>query len=269
MASFSLQIASDLHLEFQKNAIERWCDIIEPSAPNLALVGDICELSNKFIWCEFIQRLVPHWKHIFIVNGNHEYYASDQKPKHCVTALQINQKDWVKSNGWTNVHILENEVYELEDMRILGCTLWSRIPCWAQSSITKQLNDYRRIMIQDDEKVQPISVNVTNGWHEKSVQWLYKTIQEDRSDKWCVVLTHHAPLMTGTSDPKYEGKKFNHAFATDLSGMIHLPIKLWVFGHTHFPTDIIHHQCRIVSNPLGYGNEDIDYNRKKVIVIPI
>jgi hypothetical protein len=267
MASFSLQIASDLHLEFQKNAIKRWCDIIEPSAPNLALVGDVCELSNKFLWCGFVERLVPHWKHIFIVNGNHEYYVTDHKPKHCVIQFQNNQKDWVKSNGWTNVHILENEVYELEDMRILGCTLWSRIPCWAESLITQKLNDYRRIIIQDEGKVRSIYVSDTNEWHEKSVRWLYENIQS--SDKGCIVLTHHAPLTIGTSDPKYEGKNFNHAFATDLSELIHLPVKLWVFGHTHFPTDFIHHQCRIVSNPLGYDNamEDIDYKPNKVVTL--
>lgn len=269
LTTFSLQIASDLHLEFQKNAIQRWRDIVEPSAPNLALVGDICELSNKYLWCGFMERLVPHWKHIFIINGNHEYYVSDRNnPNHCVSSLQNKQKDWVESYGWTNVHILENDVYELDGILILGCTMWSRIPCWAENIITDKLNDYSKIIIEDDGKVRPISVSDTNKWHDKSVRWLYNTIKD--SDKWCVVLTHYAPLMTGTSDPIYEGRKLNHAFSTDLSGLINLPVKLWIFGHTHFTTDFVHHDCRIVSNPLGYdNNNDNIYNCRKVIKVNV
>jgi predicted phosphodiesterase len=264
MTSFSLQIASDLHLEFQKNPIRRWRNILEPSSPNLALVGDLCELSNKHLWCGFIEMLVPHWKHIFIVNGNHEYYVMDKTPTQCVSQLQKNQKNWVTSNGWTNVHILENEVYELnDDILILGCTLWSRIPCWAENEISQKLNDYRKIITQEDGKVRSITVNDTNKLHEKSVRWLYKKIES--ADKWCIVLTHHAPLIKYTSDPQYDGKKLNHAFATDLSGLITLPIKLWVFGHTHFSADFTHNDCRIVSNPLGYG-DDINYDCHKVVV---
>jgi hypothetical protein len=57
--------------------------------------------------------------------------------------------------------------------------------------------------------------------------------------KKIIVITHHALLNKGTSDPDFEKKKrpFNHAFATDLSSTFTDDILCWIFGHTHYSTD--------------------------------
>ena len=50
------------------------------------------------------------------------------------------------------------------------------------------------------------------------------------------MVTHHAPLIRGTSADKYIGSGMNSAFATDLSGMIAANADVapfWVHGHTH------------------------------------
>ena len=47
MAMLELQIASDLHLEFYKDGLPPFEDIIRPSAPVLALLGDICALTHS------------------------------------------------------------------------------------------------------------------------------------------------------------------------------------------------------------------------------
>jgi predicted phosphohydrolase len=266
-----IQCVSDLHIDCLLDPVGRWRSLIEPSAPYLALVGDLCSLSNKELWCEFVAELQPHWQHIFIVNGNHEYYADTSCRHDNYPTMLDNQREWVRRSGYTNVHILENDSYELEDVMILGCTLWSRVPVWAEEKVATTINDYRRIFCMTAEGYRNIDVRFTNALHEKSVRWLYDKIS--KSEKYVIVLTHYAPLVSGTSDPKYENDKdraLNHAFATDLSGLISLrpEILLWVFGHTHWYTDMMFKHCRVVSNPRGYDEyAEPRYENNKVVEI--
>jgi len=244
-----IQIVSDLHLEFVKSPIKNWNTLIKPSAPYLALLGDICELKNKALWKGFIERLVPHWKKIFIINGNHEYYSYSQ---HTWSVLLDNQRQWASQIS-PNIHILDNESYELDGFLILGTTLWSNVPLHAVHDVEDTLNDYRAITNSDGT---PLEVKHTNSMHEKAVRWLSSEINKTQLP--IIVLTHHAPLMTGTSNPEYEipGRKINHAFATDLSGLFKSHVKLWGFGHTHWCTDFFYRSTRVYSNARGYSDAD-------------
>ncbi|PWY65826.1 hypothetical protein BO83DRAFT_410747 [Aspergillus eucalypticola CBS 122712] len=58
-----------------------------------------------------------------------------------------------------------------------------------------------------------------------------------------LVVTHHAPLLQGTSSPKHAQSPWSVAFATG--------VKVWVFGHTHYTTDFIEKGVRVVSNQRG------------------
>jgi len=268
---FQLQVASDLHLEFHKNPIKNWRSLLKPSAPNLALVGDLCELHHKKLWCGFIERLVPHWEHIFVVNGNHEFYVANKKPNYTVSALKAAQKRWVEKKGWTNVHILEKESFDVGEVRVLGCTLWSRVPVWAQEDVAGTMNDYRQIVVDEatepGHKMEWLSVADTNRWHEAAVRWLYDEIKATR--KYVVVLTHHAPLMSGTSAPEYEvkGRALTHGFATELSALFRPEVKAWVFGHTHYAADFPFRGARVVSNPKGYSDGECGFSRTKVVTL--
>lgn len=252
--SVRVQIASDLHLECWPNPVDNWQDFLTPSAPYLALVGDICEVRHKELWCGFIQQLIPYWKHIFIVNGNHEYYGGTVSK-----ALRL-QSSWIEEYKWSKtVHVLEKTGFDInEHVRVIGCTLWSRVPVWAERQVTEEINDY--------EQIHQCTVQDTNQWHEESVRWLFDEI--DNSQKFLIVITHYAPLMKKTSSPEYEEKELrmvNHAFASDLNGLLQPPVMLWVFGHTHYVTDFFQpNGVRVVSNALGY-QENEEYKIDKVV----
>lgn len=65
---FNVQICSDLHTEFYQYNSEQTSKLIKPSAPYLALLGDIGICKDKgFI--DFIKALSKLYKHIFLLAG--------------------------------------------------------------------------------------------------------------------------------------------------------------------------------------------------------
>ena len=74
-------------------------------------------------------------------------------------------------------------------------------------------------------------------------------------------MTHHAPTVRDTSDPKFEGGPTNSAFSTELTAERWWDprvLKVWMFGHTHWPCDFVRNGVRVLSNAKGYsrGGDD-------------
>ena len=138
---------------------------------------------------------------------------------------------------------------------ILGCTLWSHIPSAASEDIGLRLNDFKRI--------REWTVETHNAAHVADANWLDQECTKIRTaepDRLIVILTHHAPAMSGTSAPRYENQPINikTAFATDMSSRPCWgpPVKVWAFGHTHFCCDFVRKNIRILSNQRGYEGID-------------
>ena len=79
-----------------------------------------------------------------------------------------------------------------------------------------------------------------------------------------IVVSHHAPLITGICHPRYlpKDKKTgkldrcaygNYAFSSDLERLLGDPIVAWIFGHTHYRVQYQHPSGTIIAqNHLGY-----------------
>lgn len=92
---FRIQLASDLHTEFfqpdfgdgsSKTAAAIRAAIlrrlVQPSAPFLALVGDIgAPFSEESNLLEVLKVASSSFKHVFLVLGNHEYYQEGRSIK--------------------------------------------------------------------------------------------------------------------------------------------------------------------------------------------
>jgi hypothetical protein len=136
-----------------------------------------------------------------------------------------------------------------EHVTVLGCTLWTSVPPAAVDIVSRAMNDFKL--------VQNWTVEEYNAAHSADVRWLTTEcakIREQEPWRRVVVLTHHAPTVRGTSDPKYQGDLVNAAFATELTNRAVWgpPVSLWAFGHTHFNCDFVRGGVRVVSNPRGY-----------------
>jgi hypothetical protein len=267
----NIQIASDLHLEFYENAKAIPDDIIVPSAPILALLGDI-GLSFTDSLETFLHQQADRFEHVLFLAGNHEYYNNfGGQPK----SVQ-EQYEWMQKvcAAKPNLHFMDKDEFRVgTNVTILGTTLWSAIPPSAELVAKQSLNDYHKSYVSVDRKITP---NVTNQWHTENRKWLTNKIQEAKECRHTVVvLTHHTPSMEGTSDPKYDGNPLGHCFSTNLTRLLVLdPVAFWVCGHTHYNFDLPSSfgpdssTTRLVSNQRGYpGAEKKEYKNKMVIEV--
>ncbi|KAH6972641.1 hypothetical protein EDB80DRAFT_596196, partial [Ilyonectria destructans] len=63
----------------------------------------------------------------------------------------------------------------------------------------------------------------------------------------------HAPSVEATSRPEHTENPWTCAFATNLAGQDGWDsVRFWVFGHTHYSTDLICNGIRLVANQRGY-----------------
>ena len=133
-----IQIASDLHIEFYGELGEIPKDIIVPSAPVLALVGDISlvftDLLRDFLWQQ-----TDRFEEVLFVAGNHEFYNVRGDTKTIEEQWQWLEEVCSKRK---NLHLLEKKSIEIKGVKILGTALWSHIPKDVQPRAASSLNDY-------------------------------------------------------------------------------------------------------------------------------
>jgi hypothetical protein len=148
-----------------------------------------------------------------------------------------------------------SQLYVDEDgkpVRFLGCTLWSKIANQHSNLIASTLNDYKLITINEGQE-RDVTVEDTLKWHIEESTWLAKEIEQAaKKDEKICVLTHHAPLIQGTSHPNYIGGENNSAFSSDLTHMMRKEVAVWLFGHTHFNSRQECNGTIVASNQRGY-----------------
>mmetsp|Transcript_34523 Transcript_34523/g.75557 ORF Transcript_34523/g.75557 Transcript_34523/m.75557 type:complete len:104 (+) Transcript_34523:504-815(+) len=84
-------------------------------------------------------------------------------------------------------------------------------------------------------------------------------MEAKEKDQRVVILTHHTPLMKGTSHPRYEDSDLSCCFSSDLRSLIvhgDPPLVAWACGHTHYNFDMmVGNNVRVFSNQRGYKHE--------------
>eukprot|EP01116_Phalansterium_solitarium_P023049 TRINITY_DN7879_c0_g1_i2.p1 TRINITY_DN7879_c0_g1~~TRINITY_DN7879_c0_g1_i2.p1 ORF type:complete len:262 (+),score=28.87 TRINITY_DN7879_c0_g1_i2:107-892(+) len=224
--ALSLQIVSDIHVEFY---ISKPFPTIPPRTKYLCLLGDIGLLNERgsVNYRNFLAHHADVFKHVFVLLGNHEYYGSRVDEAYH-RAVDI-------TSGLRNVTLLQKTSLLLDGFRVLGTTLWSKVPAERVAEVGQCLNDYHSITVPDQHgNLRKLSVRDTNAWFDDERLWLETEIAAARRRKeTVVVLTHHAPVADG-SHPQHVGSPINGAFVTDLEYMMGPPVAFWGFGHTHY-----------------------------------
>jgi Icc-related predicted phosphoesterase len=258
------QIASDIHLEilerdtgFNNKDDDTFKFIIEPEAPILLLAGDITAPHAKAT-VPFLNWCSRKFEHTFWVMGNHEYY----------TPIPVDKKDileYYKNICPSNVHILDNETYSLEDVLFVGTTLWSNIPEEDELEIQQRINDYRMIYTDNGQRISPRETRVE---YQKNIRFIEETISAN-TDKKIIIITHHAPLNRGTSFADYEGEPTNGAYATQIHLKNDSNVKYWVYGHTHHNSQIQKGNYKVISNQFGYFGEHTGITYEFSVVLEV
>lgn len=228
---------SDLHMEISEFNIENY----KPSASILLLGGDI-DIPYSDRYCSLLKKVSKLHELIFIIMGNHEYYKSS------IQASNLNMHKMCKAIA-PNIIFLNNSSYDLwNGYRIIGTTLWSDIEDDQRSDINCFIADYRLI--------DGWSIPCNNSQYALNIKFLKNEIERAIIDNIrLIVLTHHAPLTSGTSKSIHEGSQLSSAFKSDLSHIMGDPIAIWCFGHTHYCSNQIIKGTHVVSNQRGYVHE--------------
>ena len=233
-----LQVLSDLHLEFGH---------FEPTitdADVVVLAGDIHKGTEGVKWAKKYCRDCP----VIYVMGNHEFY------NHSIPDLFQALRREAKGS---NVHVLENNAFIINDFAFLGCSLWTNFHLWpdtleAMSVADREMSDFWLIKKKEGNGLFCAKDSVQI--HAASVEWLARRMSSHDPSR-TIVVTHHAP-SSRSIPPHNVGEALSAAFASDLDMMIQASgIPLWIHGHTHHNVDYKIGVTRIYSNQRGYPNE--------------
>ncbi len=264
----NIQIVSDVHAEFWSKK-EKF-GFIKPSAPILALLGDICccgSADDFEVFKRFILELLPWYEVILFVSGNHEYYFNPEKKSTVPTKLNTLQGIDAKIKKFfnetsTKLHYLNNESLLItakgKQYLIVGTTLWSWIPENRRPIMRNLMNDYQYIYVEEGKKIRRLVPDDVSNMYLKNVKYLKSQISRaKKSGHKMIVLSHHKPYTStlyneDTLDPAYE---------SDLHTLMGEPVVLWGYGHTHVADSSMHGSTWMYSNPKGYPKQKTKYNK--------
>lgn len=275
-----IQYCSDLHLEFyDKNNKGRihMLEFIKPSAPFLALCGDIGNPSRP-AYKSFLKQCSEAFERVFVIPGNHEYYNFDQPKGVLYTMDEKNQQMEEICGSFSNVVWLQEKSVELvKGVRICGATLWTDVERNQELEARNTMNDYNTIRMTgrgtyEEETVGPTNVNDRVGGEKKkkTLAWTPADMRiEHRKQKGMlryfineaaaagdsiIVLTHHLPSFSWIHED-YKESKLNYCYASAMDTMIRAPVIAWLCGHTHRPKEALIQGVYCGINPRGYPGE--------------
>lgn len=275
-----IQLASDLHIEtwnrhkfYPKQYLME--TVIEPRAKVLALLGDIGVVGTDAgfdDYCTFLEHQATQFELVLVLTGNHEFYSAcggqenSQKPL-SVEAIRRRIKGFSKNKR--NIIFMDRNTIFINGVRVVGVTLWTDIPERMQTMAESMVNDYSFIHVKEGKSTRLVKAKDVQGWFKEEVQFIKdNALEAKRKKQQMVVLTHHAPTLVNSSDPKFAESPISIAFSSNLDHLMgrglanpYSAIHTWAFGHTHWCCDQHINGVHVVSNQYGYAGavEEPDY----------
>lgn len=247
------QIVSDLHIEYKNDYTPNPLTLITPCAKYLILAGDIGSLYKLNQLTEFLKLLCVHFKAVIYVPGNHEYYTikNDYIPLVKLKLLFQNIEKNIE-----NLYILDRKSVEIENIIIVGCTLWS----YPTIKVPKFIVRIREMNTYNYKK-----------HHLEDLKYIKNIIRYNKKNdnKKLMVVTHHCP--TFSIIPKHKiNNKYISLYTSNIDYLLDKNIvNTWVCGHIHSNFNIYSKKgTLIIGNQLGKPKDKInDYNKKMTINI--
>lgn len=282
--SVKIQYLSDIHLETHHNTSkDLFQKILKPSAPYLALCGDI-GYPGAQLYEPFLKYCSDNFEHVFYIAGNHEFYNDTKAIKYLKTkkfiessvseeelrriSMKFPRESPVERTKqikeickkFLNIYFLDKEIFKIPntDIIIVGCTLWSKLDM--NPYILPQFNDFNRICQDKDTLLMP---KTYDDWNEEHVKFLGESLTKIRNENpvaKIIVLTHHCPtydiiIERYADDPD----NMNSFFANkNLVSPFGKNVKAWICGHTHGCKSINVDGTIVATNTFGYEWETID-----------
>lgn len=225
----------------------------------LVVAGDMGNGANYQASAEWLLKLGKRYRHVVAVLGNHDYWRGD-----LVDTVKKFKNHLAWSQTKHNVHLIQNESLVLENVKILGGTMWTDMDKGNPliMSVARQIMtpDYHFIR-KNGEGICPLDLYTEAEFTRK---FIFDHAKRDTADQKVIAVTHHAPSFNSVHE-RYRHAGFdtmNHYFYSDLESDLHYKdhdIDYWIHGHVHDPFDYVVNNTRVICNPTGYAHETNGY----------
>ena len=278
-----LQIASDLHIEFERQYGKYSFELEQTDADVIVLAGDIgVGFKEERKFCEKVAR--DHGKPVVFVLGNHSFYQKGNIDRIRGRWAQYDIEESDKNNVF---YLDEGHHWSYKGVNFVGGIFWTdfnNYDTWDMRVAEQMMNDYRGCrMTQMDSSANNMHAFEKDGMTEssdyyftprRSVDEHYKTKEYmnymlSELEGTNVVVTHHLPSQR-SSDSRYRDNSLNPAYYSHLDDWVRdRDIALWVHGHTHSSNDYMLGDTRVVCNPRGYYMHDENPNFSPSLVVEV
>jgi predicted MPP superfamily phosphohydrolase len=261
---------SDLHLEHLYDLYDKNSDKVKdhiktliPVLPTdkktvLIVAGDLATARRPNRIATFFELVVPRFKHVIYVLGNHEHYGVDIADTHNIITTTLSSEH-VKLD-MSKLTVIGNtpERIKIDDVTFIGATMWTDYNGGNSKSakvIEKYIVDHKTIKNGDSTFTTKHAREIHLATLQIFAQWMTELAGEK-----VVVITHHLPSFRAV-DPQYMLDEpcitLNAAFASDLDAFIlkYQP-NFWFFGHTHTSYSGKIGNTGLECNPFGYPVEN-------------
>jgi predicted MPP superfamily phosphohydrolase len=233
-----LQLISDLHTEFWRGKELAFVESlpIEKGLDFLVVAGDlVCFGAQGSFIIEAIFATLSHMaRHVLYVFGNHEYYGCSKEFAEAALRPILAK--------YPNIRWLDNESLTLDGVHFVGGSMWY--------PNVDGLNQLYKRLINDAYQIKGFD------WAERE-NAILNTVVNTHATPETIVITHHLPHASCTP-PVFRAEQSNRFFVSNqYFTMVNNRPKLWLFGHTHTPCDILLESTRMVCNPKGYPGENM------------
>jgi predicted phosphohydrolase len=219
-------------------------------ADTLILAGDIGSLYKIQQLVGFLEKLCPYFGNVIYVPGNHEWYTFPGYAHLPMSTL----RERLHSIRIPNLYILDRGGIRIDDVCIIGATLWSD-PDFVPNFLVR---------------IDGMNTEVYRKNHLTDLAYIEYMIEQcQKFGTRTVVVTHYPPTKQ-VLDNDRKKRRFPSLYATDLDELLDSDkVHTWICGHTHSNFDLtMPGGCRVVSNQLGKPKDHVlDYDKKFLVTV--
>jgi calcineurin-like phosphoesterase family protein len=259
-----IAVYGDLHTEVvgyqPKQAWVQQADLVVQS-------GDLSTGSRGATWLLGLQRRA------LFVPGNHEYwnpvlseglwdrYNEPRKiPKYTIAQVDADFRARLKNSPVT---FLQCDVTVIDNVRFLGCTLWSDLSTDKARRAAYEIRNFQFIL---SEELRLFTVDDQQALHLKHKAWLTEQLNTPFDGK-TVVITHFSPTRESFTRSGESWIVRDH-YSSDLDHLVKLA-DVWIHGHIHAQLDYTLGRCRVICNPRGYPGDHCSQHFKNLQLIEV
>lgn len=203
----------------------------------LVIAGDLSEYNyNNFV---FLSECSKIWKEVFFVFGNHDLWLSRRQQKNSLLTSNDKKAELKQMcEALENVHILDNEVVEIDGKTIAGSTNWYKL----------HEHDYRWWNSYSNDSVNIIPQGTRSNNERSKIDTRFL---ENLTGEIDLLITHIPPVHFAENK-----RRPNRAYYHPVYLNKNVKVRKWITGHQHTISNHHYKGIELRANCLGYPWEN-------------